>query len=600
MNQIVRKPSVLVYETQKFQSLAEVFSGLGSSCDYVHVQQDFLSKLASASYSGVCIVATCNDIANLKNIFLELESKSLLEGLRSVLMLVRSPGHDQFFVNSKVPWLVQFQFSFLRDIIEIDAVPPPVERDFATRRIAFATQFDSRNPFGQKFSMLSRWKANAEVSVPARLSWFNETQNILGIECGARIAKETSVRVILQVNGQAVTMVGVVKDNMPGQLRFNFGNSLAIELLESSSSIIKKLIRNEISDQVIRRNLRRAFLVTRSVALRQKLVRSFTKNDVDCRIPLVKRNILADLPLLSPHFIIIEDRVLEELVDRDGEQVYTSIRNSAGARARIAIVSDGKSGPVMTRPGFDVISPSTGIEAALETWVKEQNSSTENEVSDKRTWFTHGCRIGRATAVVEEKTHQLSTDGVVIRGHNHYRMWANVEVAIPGTGIQFVGKTVAGALACDSFRSQTAASIHENPNLVFISLLTRSNELSDEVVRHLRAQLSNLVFASSLPDGGVRNLELPRETRLAHSDFQGPLIPIAPEQSFLDKLFETTEEFYKKIKKIILLINFKKLGIIVAALIIAALMLRFLSEYRGNEGKIYSDSFRALFESRSK
>lgn len=600
MNQIVRKPSVLVYETQKFQSLAEVFSGLGSSCDYVHSQQDFLSKLASANYSGVCIVATCNDIVSLKSIFQELETKSLMEGLRSVLMLVRSPGHELFFANTKVPWLVQFQFSFLRDIIEIDAIPPPIERDFATRRIAFATQFDSRNPFGQKFSMLSRWKANAEVSVPARLSWFNETQNILGIECGARVAKETSIRVILQVNGQAVTIVGMVKENMPGQLRFNFGNSLAIELLEASSSTIKKLIRNEVSDQVIRRNLRRAFIVTRSVALRQKLVRSFSKNDVDCRIPLVKRNILADLPLLSPHFIIIEDRVLEELIERDGEQVYTSIRHSAGPRTRIAIVSDNKSGPIVTRPGFDVISANTTIEAALETWVKEQNSSTENEVSDKRTWFTHGCRIGRATAVVEEKTHQLSTDGIVLRGQNQYRMWANVEVAIPGTGIQFIGKTVAGALACDSFRSQSAASIHENANLVFISLLTRSNELSDEVVRHLRAHLGNMTLAPSLADGTTVNIQTIPEVHPNLATLQLPIAPATPQPRFIDTLLEAIEEIYKKIKAVILLINFKKLGIVVAALIIAALMLMFFSQYRGNEGKIYSDSFRALFESRGR
>lgn len=506
MKTTARQPTLLVYQPQRNASLAEVFANLGFNCEFSTSVNELTTKLGTMTYSGLCIVAAMNELTALRSLFFELEVKAMLEGLRAVLIVPRSGTsiRESIVQMKDLPWLQKAGVAFFRDIIEVAGELNPVEREETSKRLNFVFQYNTKNPFAARFPSLVRWKANAEIHVPARLSWFDDSNNTLGVEAGAQLTEGLPVRLRIETSNGAQMLHGNVKQNLPAELRFNYGNSLSIELNDGSALTLKRIIRNEAPEHILTLPLRRAFIVTRSVALRQRIVRALSKHQVDCRIPLVKRNIISDLPLLSPHFVLFEDRVLEELMAKETKSAIELIRQNAGSQARVGVVGDNPGRLAETEPGLRTFPLTNVLEVLLTEWLNTTpTATTERNTANNRTWFSFNSRTATATLMVEEKTHFLSADGIVLRGSNHYRIWNNIEITLPGTPIQFVGKATGTFLVCDPFRNSSHVAIKDTPVLTFFTALTKTPDLAKEAVKSLKATLTEVSFAYDFSDGAL-------------------------------------------------------------------------------------------------
>lgn len=481
-----RHATILVYSTQK--DVPDLFAPLGLQVENAQSAQDVLAKLSFATYAGLCIVGSPGDIESWKDFFAEVESKAMLEGLRAVLVIARqAPSmRDRLFAVIDKPWIHYFGLSAFRDVVEVPRQPTQEERDEVSRRISFAIQYNAKSPFASRVTSVMRHKSRADIHVPARLSWYQESNNIIGVECGAKIAVGTTVRLRTEVGSGIGSLVlsGKVKENMPAHLRFNYGNSLHLELDAPSTQLFRRATQNDINSPAIDKPVRRAFIVTRSLALRHRVIKVLAKSYIDSRVPLVKRNILSDLPYLAPHFVVIEDRVLSDLVERDGIKVFKQIADAAGPQACFAIVGeDAKRLSGMTS-GFAPILDKPILDSNLTSWLNTVGTrSLEHVASEKRVWFPTNSKISYGVLTFDERIHQIGPDGVVLRGSNHLRMWNNFEVTLPGTRIQFLAKATACTLVCNPFHSNHHVVTGEHMVLTQLSALTNSFDLSKEFIR---------------------------------------------------------------------------------------------------------------------
>lgn len=517
--QIAPKQSpLLVFCTTR--DYPDFFSSIGLSVDHATTVPEVTTKLESTTYSGLCVISTASEVETLKSFFSEIENKSMLEGLRSVLVITRSSSamKDPLYRVFDKPWLHQYGLSAFRDIIDVAKPVSPTDKDEVSKRIAFAIQYNAKNPFSNRMTSVVRYKARAEVTLPARLSWFLEHTNHIGIECGIQMPAGSKVKFRTEAGSGIghVVLRGMVKENLPSQLRFNHGNSISIELENESAQIFKRAIYNDSSGTLVTKPVRRAFIVTRSLALRQRVIRVFSRHVIDSRVPLVKRNILSDLPLLNPHYVLIEDRVLTELMERDGPDILEKIAKAAGKQAFLAVIGDDPGALLQNASGWSSIALKPLLDQNVANWLAKVDQNVSKEVEDKRVWISHSARLSFGALSFEERIHQLGPDGVIFRGSNHFRMWGNVEVCFPGTKMQFIGKTTTSLLACDTFRTKHPTVSADNVIHTFISAITSTAELARAAVVGFEETLSLLGVTREPAKAPAESLKI-REAVVAES-----------------------------------------------------------------------------------
>lgn len=572
-----RQTSLLLYSAQKEPLIDEILVGLNMPVVSVSTTGELIEKLDSASFGGLCIATAPGEVESLRNAFLDIENRAMLQGLRPVLLLLRSPSttRDRVFQIFDKSWLQALALSAFRDVVEISRQPSALEREDALKRIAFAIQFNSKNPFANRFATTVRWRNRAQISVSGRLSWFDETSRQLCVECGSKLEAGLLIKIQLETSEGATVVSGIVKENHPAELRFNFGNSSIVELTEQSSQVLKRALRGDRSGAVVGKPMRRAFVITRSHAMRQRLVKLLSKNFIDSRIPLVKRNILTDLPLLAPHFVVFEDRVLRDIVEKEGPHIVHEIMRVAGHQARFAVVGDHAGDLSRISESISVIHEKPVFDNNVSGWLSLHEPGNSH-TSETRHWFVQSARMASVSLSFDERIHAISADGIILRGHNQYRLWNNFEITLPGTRIQFIGKVTASLLACDAFKTKHHVTLHDHAVLTYVSCLTSSADLMRETAKGLESQLASINLDRTPP----KTITLPRASVSKTPSVSVPARVSKPK----------SEVDWKKLMSTVYLFLFL-LGL---ALILYVMVMV------DSGGAGFSRSFRELFESRGR
>lgn len=195
-------------------------------------------------------------------------------------------------------------------------------------------------------------------------------------------------------------------------------------------------------------------VVTRSLSLRQRLVTAFSLEQIECRIPLVRRNIRADLPPLKPQFLLLEPSVVTAVSPTEAKAEIEDYLGLAGPQCQAILVGSAAHCNFPPTERIHVIGDSASLEEELESLLGSFTHS-EEEVPDtaKSVWFSTDSVCSKVMLVLRENATSVSDEGVLFESQQCYRMWGNLEVRGIESRIHFVGRVARSDRIEDSFRS---------------------------------------------------------------------------------------------------------------------------------------------------
>lgn len=401
---------------------------------------------------GLCLILSkLPDVGgSLESFLLKLDQGMHFEGLRVVLMVPKA------FLGRESDFAPLFRYLGFRDCIFFDANfgGDIVRRQETVERLMFAIGLGKENPFSGHFGVRAECAGTVALTFPARLSWLQD-RNILGVESPLWLTPDTECSLRLRDPGHAlreVVLAARVVTNCNQGLRFNYGNCVEMRLTWPSVSRLEECLGLPGTKWATRRSVRRALVVTRTSLLRRRLLRTLSRLGVEARVPLVRRNIISDLPKLQPHFVFLEDiAVMGEGLATLRERIE-AIRDAAGSQCRVCLFTLGEEkSPISGFHDVEIIDQHGAIDERLTQLVSTVFDSNDEE----RIWMVREAPGARIALSVIESVSSVSPRGLCIETRNRYRLWTNHEAKF-GDG-SFVGKVCDSSVMCDGFGEGTVS-----------------------------------------------------------------------------------------------------------------------------------------------
>lgn len=429
-----------------------------------------LRELGTLRPIGVLLVIADPQLAAHKPWMRALEHKIMFEGLRVVVAVNHEGGSPVRIFSSRPRGLLPLTHCLgVRDLLVYDSQITARDVDLMIDRIRFAFGLSTVQPFHNYFRLTAAYEEPIEISVPGRISHMEDSHHLV-VESGVFLNEGSRLTVRLMGHGgtDAAEVGATALENLPSGLRFNFGNRLRLRIDDEGLSILQDLVRSEEPGKIMDRPIRRAMVVTRSLALRQRIMSALALWQIESRVPLVRRNIRGDLPPLHPDFLIVEPAVLSGRDAVEGAAELDEYLQLAGPRCRLVVVGRRSDWNFSPSDGFSVLRES----ASLEDELRELVDTGDPEVSvppiaglskAARRWFALDAPSAKVFLVLQENSTALSEMGFEIESSQIFRLWNNLEVRGLESKVHLVGRVSRVLRIEDAFRNVLHLGARDRP-----------------------------------------------------------------------------------------------------------------------------------------